>query len=115
MPRILIVEPYAEIRELLARVVAGLGLEPVLVEGQGATDLSEVGAVLLEPGAPGGVDLARRLRSRAPRLPIVCVSIYPPTSEVVALEPVAYLLKPFSLSALQTAIAKAVERSSILA
>jgi CheY-like chemotaxis protein len=113
MPRILIAEPYPEIRELLTHVVTSLGFEPVLVDALGHEQPTETDVMLLEPALAGGVELAQNLRKTRPDLPIVCVSIYPATAEVVALAPVAYLLKPFSLSVLQTALEHAVERASI--
>ena len=113
MQRILIGEPSLEIHELLERVVSGLGLEAVPVDGRDASSLPKVDALLLEPGLPGGVELAQRLRERTPGLPIVCVSIYPASPEVIALEPVAYLVKPFALLALQAAIGEAVSRRSV--
>jgi len=113
MPRILIAEPYPEIRELLTHVVTNLGFEPVLVDAPGQEQLPETDVLLLEPALPGGVELAQSLRKARPDLPIVCVSIYPATAEIAALAPVAYLLKPFALTALQTALEHAVERASI--
>jgi CheY-like chemotaxis protein len=112
MPRILIAEPYPEIRELLTHVVTNLGFEPVLMDA-GQEQLPETDVMLLEPALPGGVELAQSLRKARPDLPIVCVSIYPATAEIVALAPLAYLLKPFALTALQTALEHAVERASI--
>jgi CheY-like chemotaxis protein len=113
MPRVLIAEPYPEIRELLTHVVTNLGFEPMHVDAPGHEQLLETDVMLLEPALPGGVELAQTLRKARPDLPIVCVSIYPATAEIVALAPVAYLLKPFALTALQTALEHAVERASI--
>jgi CheY-like chemotaxis protein len=115
MPRILIAEPYPEIRELLTHVVTNLGFEPVLADARGQDELPDADVMLLEPALPGGIALAQSLRAARPELPIVCVSIYPTTAEVIDLSPVAYLLKPFALAALQTALEHAVERASIAA
>jgi DNA-binding response OmpR family regulator len=112
MPRILIAEPYPEIRELLTHVVTNLGFEPVLMDA-GQEQLPETDVMLLEPALPGGVELAQSLRKARPDLPIVCVGSDTATAEIVALAPVAYLLKPFALTALQTALEHAVERASI--
>jgi CheY-like chemotaxis protein len=106
MARILIIEPHAEVRDLLARIVVRMGHEPVPSLGSGEDDLSGIDVVLLEPAAWEGVDTARAARAKGAR--IVGVSIFPASEEARALEPVAYLLKPFSLADLERAIAAAV-------
>jgi CheY-like chemotaxis protein len=113
MPRILIGEPYPEIRELLAHVVTSLGFEPVYVDSASPGPPPDVDVLLLEPALPDGVELARALRRSTPELPIVCVSIYPPSAELGALAPVAYLVKPFALTALQSALEAAVAQASV--
>lgn len=114
MGRILIGEPHPEIRELLTHVVRGLGFESVSIpHGSGSSDLDRIDVLLLEPGDYESRTVASRLRAQDPDLPIVCVSIYPPhTDDLAQLEPVAYLVKPFSLTALQSALAEATGRSS---
>ena len=106
MARILIIEPHAEVRDLLARVVTRMGHEPVPSTGRGEDDLSGIDVVLLEPAAWEGVDVARAAKSCGAT--IVGVSIFPASEEVGELQPVAYLLKPFSLAELEQAIAAAV-------
>lgn len=112
MARILVLEPYPEIRDLLSHVIAGLGYEPVLHSGAREAP-PDVDVLLLEPGYPSGLDIARELRRRSPQLPIVCLSIYPPTPEVAALDPVAYIVKPFALTTLQRALEDAVARAEV--
>ena len=116
MARILIAELSTEVRDLLVHVVARLGHEPV-VYSRSQSELPEADVLLLEPAFPAGAALAQALVCRQPELPIVCVSIYPSAEEMQELEPVAYLLKPFTIGelsrALATAVAKA-ERAPIL-
>jgi CheY-like chemotaxis protein len=104
MARVAIGEPYAEVRELLVRVVEGAGWEAVVQhdEADGA-DL-----VVVEPGDARSFELARRLREARPDLPVVCVSIYPAGPETAALSPTAYLVKPFSVGELQRVLAGAL-------
>jgi hypothetical protein len=103
----LIVEPHAEVRELLERVIVRLGHEAVPSQ-PGELDLKEIDACLLEPAATCGDAVTRMLAAAA--VPTVCVSIWPPSDELQELEPVAYLLKPFSLGDLERALLDAVQR-----
>jgi len=74
------------------------GAEPGLVD-----------AVIVEPAAAADLALARRAQV-ASGAAVVCVSIYPTGDEALALEPVAYLMKPFSLLDLERALLSALER-----
>ena len=109
MAQILIAEPYPEVRDLLVRIMHRLGHNPVCANGS-RPDAAEFDLLLLEPSFPGGAELARELREGRPDLPIVCVSIYPPSDEVAALEPAAYLQKPFGLAQLEDAVTAAIQR-----
>jgi hypothetical protein len=107
--RILIVEPHAEVRELLERVVGRLGHEAVPAQA-GGLDLSSVDACVLEPAASAGDEAAHALAQAG--IPTVCVSIWPPSAGLHELDPVAYLLKPFALDDLERALVDAVRRIS---
>jgi CheY-like chemotaxis protein len=109
MARILICEPHADVRSLLASVVCRIGHEPVLSDGTREQAL-DVDAILLEPGATGGLELATWARERRPQLPVVCASVFPPSPEAEALRPDAYVLKPFPLHELEQALASALGR-----
>jgi DNA-binding response OmpR family regulator len=101
--RILIVEPHADIRALLELVVRRLGHEPVLhPDGDAGT----VDAAVIEPGEAPGLQLAGRLRERG--VPLLFASIFPADHEVLALEPCAYLVKPFPLYSLEAALTLAL-------
>jgi DNA-binding response OmpR family regulator len=107
--RVLVLDPSPEIRELIGHVVRRLSHEPVgagwLPDGRvPACDLAVV-----EPAFDESAAAAQRLRELCPTLPIVCVSVYPKWDPAVAaLEPVAYVMKPFALGDLEAALRAAV-------
>jgi len=105
--RVLICEPHGDISALLELVVRRLGHEPVTHDGPpDGVDLASFDAAVIEPGDELGLRLARALR--ATNVPVLFTSIYPAESDVLALEPVAYLVKPFPLYALERALAGAL-------
>jgi hypothetical protein len=106
--RVLIWEPHADIKALLELVVRRLGHEPVGFEP--ALDLGTVDVAVIEPGEPEGMRLAIRVHDHG--TPIIFTSIFPPDDASRALEPTAYLVKPFPLYRLEEAIADALGRSS---
>ena len=107
MARILICEPHDDIGALLELVVRRLGHEPATYEEVGgAADLSAFDAAVIEPGEERGLRLARALRST--NVPVLFTSIYPADRDVLALEPAAYLVKPFTLYALERALVTAL-------
>ena len=114
MAKILIVEPHAEVRDLLVRIVARLGHESVSYAGAAAHDLADIDVVLLEPAALDGLEAARAARA-ASGAAVVCVSIYPASEEARALDPVTHLMKPFSLLDLERAVLAALERRQSIA
>ena len=93
MARILIGEPSAEVRELLVRILARLGHEPLVPNPDGEQPLPDI--FLFEPEADEFLSLAATLRRRRPELPLVICSVCPPSAETRALAPVRHLLKPF--------------------
>jgi len=97
MATILVSEPYAEVRELLAHVIEAMGCE---APTSPLADADAIDLLLVEPGWPEGLALARSLRAARPGLPIVCLSIYPRELETDLLYPAAYLVKPFSVAEL---------------
>jgi signal transduction histidine kinase/CheY-like chemotaxis protein len=108
-PRVLLVEDDEEVRELLIDVLNSHGLhvtpvgsaeEALTVEAQETFDL-----LLTDIGLPGasGTDLARQIRRRSPRLPILFISgqsgdIFGDEGELDS--PRGFLQKPFSSRAL---------------
>lgn len=109
MATILILEPHAEVRDLLERIVRRLGHEPVLDTGSLDVETIGVDVVLAEPAGQGTLERIRTVAA-ATGASVVCVSIYPPSEGVSALKPVAYLLKPFSLIELERALLTALGR-----
>ncbi|HZQ81765.1 MAG TPA: hypothetical protein VFB25_07310 [Gaiellaceae bacterium] len=101
MARVLICEPHDDISALLELVVRRLGHEPITYSEGDDDDLS-VDAAVIEPGEPLGLKLARTLRAR--NIPSLFTSIYPADADLLALDPVAYLVKPFPLYALERAL-----------
>ena len=107
MAKILIIEPHAEVRELLARIVARLGHQAILYSGVSEDTAAGADVVLVEPADVDGLDAARV--ARASGASVVCVSIFPAADDARGLDPVAYLLKPFSLLDLERAVEVALE------
>lgn len=103
MARILICEPHDDISALLELVVRRLGHEPVAYAG-GRPPI--VDAAVIEPGEQEGLRVARDLR--AVGVPVLFTSIYPAEEDLLALEPAAYLVKPFPLYALERALRDAL-------
>jgi DNA-binding response OmpR family regulator len=102
MARILIVDPSAEICELIAHVVARLGHEPVRLGWSEPDSHPHADLALIEPAYPESLGAAHRLRDAQPELPIVCLSIQAKSeAAVTALEPVAYVMKPFAFRELE--------------
>jgi DNA-binding NtrC family response regulator len=103
---ILIVDPDPANRSLLELLVLRLGHRPI-----GQRELSEgeePDLMLLEPASQPGLRLAYRLRKRLLRLPILCVSIEPPSEETSDLHAVDYVMKPFRRSTLELALERAL-------
>ena len=104
MTRVLIHEPHPEVRTFLVRLVEHLGYEPV-VSGSGEPPDGDV--LLLAASAEDGLALAASLRRANPDLPVVCAGSGPPGREVLALGPVAFLVKPFTIGECEQALAEA--------
>ena len=107
--KIVICEPDPEVRELLGLVVVRLGREPS-AELNGTKDID---ALLVEPADPTSVEQALAVRAACPDVPVVCLSIDPPTAGSRRLEPVAHILKPFALPELERALHAALLRGAL--
>jgi len=110
--RVLICEPHDDISALLELVVRRLGHEPVTYT-EGDEDDLYIDAAVIEPGEALGLQLARTLHAR--NVPSLFTSIYPADAELLALEPVAYLVKPFPLYALERALQSVLQQPSAAA
>jgi hypothetical protein len=106
MARVLISEPHPDCRALLELVVQRVGHDPL---GPGElADGDDLGLLILEPASAEGLAIAHRLRRRLENLPIICTSIRPPSAATETLRPAAYLVKPFRLAELESAMAMAL-------
>jgi len=103
---ILIVDPDSATKSLLELLCERLGHRPIgpreWIEGD------EPDLLLLEPASRPGVRLARGFRRRFPHLPILCVSIDGPSGDIMSLNPVAHVMKPFRRSQLERALEQAL-------
>ncbi|MGI8606152.1 MAG: hypothetical protein ACR2L0_03210 [Gaiellaceae bacterium] len=108
MATIMVADEHDEVQLLLSYVVARVGHTPVSWTAALGDVVLGFEALLVEPAYPGCFRYAQAVRNARPELPIVCVSIYPPTPEVSALGGVVHLLKPFSLSKLESALEQAL-------
>jgi two-component SAPR family response regulator len=106
---VLILEPDPEVRDLVALVANRVGLDAV---SEVPTPSLSIDVVVLEPESFRGVLTAQVLRERFPKLPIICVSIAPPSPKTAELRPLEYLQKPFTLGELKRALTRAVPASS---
>ena len=102
----LIVDPDSATRSLLELLCERLGHTAIgpreWVEGL------EPDLLLLEPASRPGLRLARGVRRRFPHLPILCVSIDGPSGDIMSLNPVAHVMKPFRRSQLERALEQAL-------
>lgn len=110
MARILICESHEAVRQMLERMVARLGHEPVAVRVPGPEDLRSADVFVLEPAAPIGVTMAQAASVINPSLPLVCASVAEPPAELATLAVVfaASLVKPFTSEQLSQAIERAL-------
>lgn len=110
--RVLIVEPDADIRELLVERCRRFGLEPVAdgLDEQGR--LPEADLIVAEPASPRTQAVLAAHRAQQSRIPIVFVSIYPPANGVLRSSAVAYLVLPCSSEDFERALSKALSRGA---
>jgi CheY-like chemotaxis protein len=110
MARILICESHDAVRQMLERMVARLGHEPVAVRVPGPQELASADVFVLEPAAPIGVTMAQAASVIDPSLPLICASIAEPPAELAELGVVfaATLIKPFTSEQLSEAIERAL-------
>ncbi len=101
----LIYEPHDDVAALLEVALRRLGHEPVLLQGR-ITTAAGLDAAVIEPGDAAGRAAASELAARG--VPLVFASIYGPSRDLLALEPVAWLVKPFPLRAFEAALGAAL-------
>jgi DNA-binding response OmpR family regulator len=114
--RILVIDDEPDIRRTMSELLRGNGYE-VLSAAEGGTALSAYDdfspqVVLLDLGLPGlsGIEVARRLRSRSPALPIVFVSGHADRELLWTAVPGARLLrKPFQSEELYAEVRRCLD------
>ncbi len=104
----MVADEHDEVQRLLSYVVARVGQTPVSWTAALSDVLDGFEALLVEPALPGCFRYAQAVRRARPELPIVCVSIAPPTPDASALGAVVHLLKPFPLCELESALEMAI-------
>ena len=114
MARVLVSESDSGVRGLLLAVLRRGGHETVVLRAPG-DDLPPGDLLVAEPAYGPGLAHAEALRSRDASLPIVFVSIRPPEDALLALAPAAYLVKPFSVAALERTVDRALTSSAAAA
>ena len=115
---ILLVEDNDDVAEATAEMLAGLGYGVVRVssagqalnylEGGGNPDLLLSDIVM--PGGTNGVDLARIVRKRYPKLPILLSTGYSAAAREASKERLTILPKPYRLATLERFIRATLER-----
>jgi CheY-like chemotaxis protein len=109
-PRVLMVEDNADLLDLTMMMLAELGHEGVGVasaeEALAMMERERFSMLVTDITLPkmSGIELARRVRSRHPQMPIVVASGYGRSDELDDLD-VTYLKKPFQLAELQGVVA----------
>jgi len=103
--RILIVEPEPDLRLLAEQAVLELGHEAMLLEAYTAG--TPVDVLLLATSADA-VAIAQAHRRSDPALAIVSLGTLDASADIRRLEPVAHLLKPYTLRDLARALTRAV-------
>ena len=108
--QILINEPHPLVQQMLERMVARLGYEPIAARTPVASQLASADVLLVEMAAPLGVTFAQAAQFADPPLAIVCASVTGPPAELdeLGLELAAYLVKPFTSTQLDVAIRRAL-------
>src|SRR2546423_13003699 len=102
-------EPYEGIRAVIEGVVLLLGQEPVTAaQGVPLEQLGPLHAAAIEPAAPAAPHLLEELLREDPQFPIIYVSIVAGQLQMLTVEPVAYLVKPFALADLSPAPERAL-------
>ena len=101
---ILISEADPDVRRLLTVLMKRQGHEPVVLD-RDAEVPPRADVFLLDPAARRCVDQAWQVRLYHPHVPVVCMGPPPEDAGFLDEGPVAYLEKPFTVEALEAAVA----------
>jgi DNA-binding response OmpR family regulator len=103
---ICVLEPDADVRQLIVRILEEAGWDVT-------TDAASAEAVVVDPAYAELFEQVRALKQQRPQLHVVCLSIAPPEPHVLhALEPDAYLHKPFQRAQLIAALGAVAQSRS---
>jgi CheY-like chemotaxis protein len=105
---ILVVENEPAVRRLLMLQLRHLGHESIACERRGAWRAAAFDLALLEPAAPGALELAHDISRDRPDVPLLFVSTREASDETRALAPAEHLVKPARLRRLGAALAGAL-------
>jgi signal transduction histidine kinase/ActR/RegA family two-component response regulator len=118
--RVLLVEDDDEVADFVAQSLEVLGYDNLRVadapaalralDTEGAFDL--VFSDMLMPGDMSGLDLARAVTSRVPKIPVVLTTGYSAAATAAAAESISLLLKPYRIEALDEELRKAIHGGS---
>jgi CheY-like chemotaxis protein len=114
MARVMISDPHSTVTELLVRMVAQLGYEPVAVDVDSPPTparLRSADVLLVEPTTPAARRLARTACAANPSVAILSQGA-PEGLERLGLTPAAHLAKPFTVEQLDVALRHALAHPS---
>jgi DNA-binding response OmpR family regulator len=106
--RVLISDGSLDVRQLLIAGVGRMGHEGIVVDSVDRALVESAHVLVVEPSEPHCYAVAQRVRNERGDLPIICISIHPPSAESRLLQPVAHLIKPFTLAELRAVIERAL-------
>lgn len=106
MARIVIAEPAPALARLIAHIVRELGHTAATPGVRAHAERCD--ALILDPGWPQGLLLARRLQGCNPRLPIISIGARRDVDDEHELTITAHLEKPFTLADLEHALRSAL-------
>ena len=103
MAHILVIENNPDAAALLGLQLRHLGHDPVSALSGHSFELA-----LVEPADERALARVRALRRERPNLPLLFVSIAPPSPETAALRPIAHLVKPVRLAVFDLVLSRAL-------
>ncbi|MDO9016964.1 MAG: PAS domain-containing protein [Deltaproteobacteria bacterium] len=117
---VLLVEDDGEVAFQTRELLTGMGYtvsyapsaEAALAAIERGTDIDVVFCDVMMPGGMSGVELARLLRGRFPRLPVILTTGYIEAAREAAAEGVTVLTKPYQAEALAAALRARLHRAA---
>lgn len=114
MANILIIDSDSTVARLLVEVARRAGHEGIVAGGPaGGISEREADLLLVDPTAPGALELAAALRRRRPGFPIVTVGADPADPRCERFAPTARVARPFRIAELERALAEALRHEGL--